>query len=141
MNKETIQAQMDELRDELNRVDALQVALEAALRAHESLFKAISANGVKQTRQLALGVPGRGGGPKGSVSFRSGVIEVLKQARGEELHADIIWERMQAMGVKSEAKRPRGFVSMIAAKEEDIEKSAPGTFRWVGASPQDSIKS
>lgn len=134
MNKEQVQTQMEGVRDELNRIDAERAALDTIYRGYESLLKAMSSNGIKKNAQLALGVPGRGGGPKGSISFRNGVIEVIKRAGGESLHVNVIWERMQAMGVKSAAKRPIGFISMIAGKEDAIEKSAASTFRWVGTS-------
>lgn len=138
MNQETMRTQMEEVREELNRLDAQKAALETILRGYETFLRATSANGVKQTRQLALGVPGRGGEPKGSISFRKGVIEVIRQARGEPLHAKVIWERMQEMGVRSATKQPGGFIGLTAKRVNEIEKSAPNTFRWVGAFPQDS---
>lgn len=135
MNQETMRSQMEEVRDELNRLDAQRAALETILRGYETFLRATSANGVKHTRQLA----GRGGEPKGSISFRRGVIEVIRQARGEPLHAKIIWERMQEMGVESASKQPVGFIGLTARRVEEIEKLRPNTFRWVGAFLQDSI--
>lgn len=126
---------MENVREELNRLDAQRAALDAILRGYELLERTTSENGVKQTRQLSLGVPGRGGEVQGSISFSKGLVEVIQQARGEPLHAKVIWERMQEIGVKSKAKRPMGFVSLVAGKYSEIEKAGASTFRWIGPTP------
>ncbi len=68
----------------------------------------------------------------GAISFKKGTAEVLKQARGEALHAKDIWERMQAMGVRSNAKNPVGWVNRETGKHPNIEKDGPKTWRWAG---------
>ena len=54
------------------------------------------------------------------------------------LHVEVIWERMEAKGVRSDAKRPVGFVAMIAGKNDEIEKAGPSTYRWVAPSSEHS---
>lgn len=132
MNREAMRKQMEDVREELNRVDEQKVALETILKGYEAWFRTNPENGYKSSRQLELAVPGRGGGAKGTISFRKGVIEVLHQARGAALHEEEIWHRMKQMGVKSDAKRPSGFVGMTASGLEEAEKVAVRTWRWKG---------
>ena len=132
MDRDTMRRQMEYIRDELNRLDEERGALAAMLRGYEAWFRAKPENGRKPQRQLPLGVPGRGGKPKGSVSFRKGMITVLQQARGEPLDDEELWRRMQDTGVKSDSKNPLGFVRLTADRLEGAEKVSPKTWRWVG---------
>ena len=132
MDRDAMRIQMETIRDELNRLDAERAVLDALLRDYEAWFRVRPENGVTPQRQLPLGVPGRGGKPKGLVSFRKGTLTVLQQARGEPLVDEEIWHRMQDMGVKSDSKNPLGFVNLVAGRSEDVEKVASRTWRWVG---------
>lgn len=111
--------QMESIRSELNVLDSEREVLENLLTGYESWFRLHPDSGACLSRQL----------PLTSMSFKDGLLEVLRQARGQPLHAKEIWHRMNAMGVTSNAKRPEGFVSMHANKIEGIEKIAPATFR------------
>ena len=133
MDRDTMRKQMEGIRDELNRLDEERTALDALIRDYEAWFRARPENGAKPQRQPAQGVSGRGGKPKGSVSFRKGEIMVLQQARGEPLVDEEIWRRMQDVGVKSDSKNPLGFVNLTAKGLDDVERVSPKTWRWVGS--------
>ena len=45
--------------------------------------------------------------PKGNISFRTGLVAVLQEAKGDILEDKEIWRRMQLKGVVSEAKKAR----------------------------------
>jgi hypothetical protein len=131
MNKEAMRKQMEDVRDELNRLDSQRVALEQILRGYEAWFRAFPENGGRPHQQLTLPVSGRGKATKGTMSFRNGFAEVLKQARGEPLTDEEIWRRMQDKGVKSDAKRPLGIVALTARRlPDDVEMVAARTWRW-----------
>jgi hypothetical protein len=133
MNKEAMRKQMEDIRDELNRLDSQRVALEQILRGYEAWFRAFPENGAQPHQQLTLPVSGRGGATKGAMSFRNGFIEVLKQARGEPLTDEEIWRRMQEKGVKSDARRPLGIVALTAKRHSNqVEMVAVKTWRWKG---------
>ena len=119
MERDLMRQQMESIRAELNVLDSEREVLEDLLRGYESWFRLHPDSGVCLSRQL----------PFESISFKEGLLEVLRQARGQPLHAKEIWHRMSVLGVTSNARRPEGFVSMHANKIEGIEKVAPATFR------------
>ncbi|MCH8109418.1 MAG: hypothetical protein IIB15_04745 [Chloroflexi bacterium] len=60
-------------------------------------------------------------------------MKVVKDARGAELGAKVIWERMEEIGVKSNAKNPVGLLNVTLNRHtEVIEKTAPRTWKWIG---------
>ena len=122
MERELMRRQMESVRSELNRVDADREVLEGLLKAHESWFRIHPENGANPpTTPPQLPLEG--------ISFKEGLLAVLRQSRGEPLHVKEIWHRMREMGVSSNAKRPEGFVSMHANKMDEVEKVEAATFR------------
>jgi hypothetical protein len=121
---------MEDVREALNHIDQDREALETILKGYEAWFRVNPSNGSNPQAQLSLGMPGRGGGPTGSISFKKGFIAVLEQARGEALIDTEIWRRMQEMGVVSNAQRPLGFIGLTAKRVPDAEKVAARTWRW-----------
>lgn len=59
-----------------------------------------------------------------TMSFRTGVERVLKEAQGEPMYASDIWQKMQSMGIRSTAKDPIGWVDWTA-RQLHAEKIAP----------------
>ena len=122
MERDLMRKQMESVRSELNRVEAEREVLEGLLKAYEGWFRLHPENGTNPPTippQL----------PLESISFKEGLLAVLRQSRGEPLHVKEIWHRMRALGVTSNAKRPEGFVSMHANKMDEVEKVAAATFR------------
>ena len=119
MERELMREQMESIRAELNTLDSERAVLEDLLKGYESWFRLHSKNGTEPSLQL----------PLQSMSFRDGVSEVLRQARGEPLHVKEIWRRMQSLGVKSSSKRPDNFVALYTNRITGMEKVAPATFR------------
>ena len=70
--------------------------------------------------------------PKGKVSFRIGLIEVLQDAKGKILDDREIWKRMQLKGVISESKRPEGFIGLHEKGIKEIQKVGSNGYRWIG---------
>ena len=66
---------------------------------------------------------------KGMMSFPIGLKKVLQDAHGVALNNDLIWERMQTLGVISTAKNPSTWID-IHAKRLGAEKVLPHTWRW-----------
>jgi hypothetical protein len=130
MNKDAMRKQMEDVRDELNRLDGQRVALEQILRGYEAWFRSLPENGTRSQHQLKLPVGGRGGATKGSIGIQNAFKEVLKQARGEPLPNAEIWLRMQEKGAKSDAKRPLGIIDLIGKRVPEAEKVAVRTWRW-----------
>ena len=74
--------------------------------------------------------------PKGKVSLRSTVLQVIRDARGQSLHTAEIYKRARAAGASTEAKNPPAIIDLVSyslkKSGQPIEKSAPRTWRWVG---------
>ena len=72
-------------------------------------------------------------GAIGTMSFAKGVLAVLQHASGEPLQNAIIWKRMQALGIKSNSKRPESLIPLHARKHPDkIKDLGNKTFQWIG---------
>ncbi len=119
MERELMRKQMESIRAELNILDSERAVLEDLLKGYESWFRLHPENGTDPAMQL----------PLQSISFRDGVLEVLRQARGEPLHVKEIWRRMQSLGITSSSKRPENFVALYTKRIPGMEKVAPATFR------------
>ena len=76
-------------------------------------------------------------GVKGAISVRAAVLQVLRDALGEPLHAAEIARRISALGAVTTSKNPTGVVGLVAASLQNrdglpVEKSGPQTWRWTG---------
>lgn len=124
MDMVSMRKHMEEIRTELSRIEKQREALQDILQGYESWFELPGA----QQLELNVKAPIR----KGTMSFPKGLREVLRQAGGEPLMDTEIWERMQRLGVRSNAKNPVNFVSLHSNRVPGIEKTATRTYRWVG---------
>jgi hypothetical protein len=135
MNEEMIREVLDGIKRELDNIEERQKALRAAHDGLESL--------------LRLGIPFKGGGlplfslppngsnePKGRVSYRSTVLRVIKEARGQPLHTAEIHRRARQLGASTAAKDPTAITDLLGysllKSGQPIEKCAPRTWRWTG---------
>ena len=130
MDRAALQKQMEEVRDLIAKNEREHEGLLALLKGFEGWFRLNPEDGVSPA-QLEFPAPGRGVTPLGTMSFNKGVVSVLKQAHGEPLRDVVIWRRMQALGVKSNAENPVGWVNREATKHAKIEKAGPKTWRWI----------
>lgn len=124
MDRASMRKHMEEIRDELRRIEGQREALKGILQGYEVWFQLPGA----QQLEMNVKAPNR----KGTMSFPKGLKTVLRQAGGEPLMDTEIWERMQKIGIKSNAKNPVNFVSLHSNRVPEIEKTAPRTYRWVG---------
>ena len=133
MDEQTLRIQLEALRVELTRNEEERVHLVSAVKSFEGLLRVYGATNGKTT-QLTMEIqqPGRGGKPKGTISFRKGMAKALRDARGESLVDTEIWTRMEALGVVSEATNPVGFVNLTGRRIPQAEKVSPGTWKWTG---------
>lgn len=72
------------------------------------------------------------------LSFPKGLEQVLKDAQGDALTVDEIWERMQALGVRSNGKRPTKFIPLNAKNNEGVECVEEGVYRWALANGKEN---
>ena len=123
---------MEAIRTQLAQNEQEGEALKTMLHGYEAWFHVHSEDSA--VRQLEMTVASNR--PKGTISFRKALIEVLRQAHGPMVDTEI-WERMQALGAQSASKRPAGFIGLHAKREREIEKVGPRMFRWVDAEADD----
>lgn len=66
----------------------------------------------------------------------SAALKVLQEAYPKGLHVTEIWERLQARGIQSQAKRPAAALAFSLHSLEKrtglVEKVGPNTWRWAG---------
>lgn len=120
---------IEAIRQRLARNEKERELLNDLLRRSEDLQQF---DGVEQL-VMDIATPVVPNKPKGTISYPEGLREVLRQAGGKPMKAAEMWEEMQKLGVKSDAKRPSSFISLHAQKQpEQIETMGGGTFRWIG---------
>lgn len=78
--------------------------------------------------------PGTGNGvnpsaPKGSISLRKAIGEVLRES-GKPLHVKQILQLVYAKGARTSAKKPLGIIALSAGNIDGVQKVAPRTFQW-----------
>ena len=133
MDKATIETQIELVETNIAMNLEAMDALQEVLTGLQKLRRLISEDA--DGRQLAMlpKVTQRGHPkPKGRVSFQKGLVEALQEVDGAPLEVEEIWERMQRLGVQSDAKKPIGFIGLTAKRVPSIEKVTPRIFRWAG---------
>lgn len=73
---------------------------------------------------------------KGALSFRQGLLRVLRDAHGEPLPAAEIVRRAATLGAQTTARDPARIADLslwtFRRDGEPVEKTAPRTWRWTG---------
>lgn len=136
MDEKSVRAQLDDVSRELDTLDERREVLLSLVRGFEGWLR------LDGSRATTFPLPEPPSKPresltaqKGSVSVRSAVLQVIKDARGEPLHAREIARRMIALGAVTAAKDPPAIVDLVAgslSKRDGlpIEKVAGRTWRW-----------
>ena len=134
MDEATIRRRLEEVQADITRgqqeqevLRELQASYRTLLQFHTETSPVTQLDLIPATKQR-----GEQQRPKGRLSFKAGLMQVLLEARGQELEDAVIWERMQAIGVRSNAKRPTGFIGLTVKRVPEIEKVTSRTFRWIG---------
>lgn len=134
MDNDYIRQQMKLIEIDIAHTNDRLGALKEVLDRFEKLLSIDTESSDGRQLKMMASLKGRSSQtlPKGSISFQRGLIEVLQEAEGETLDADEIWERMKAKGVRSEAKRPTGFIGLTQKRVPGIDKVSPKSYRWIG---------
>jgi len=140
MEEESARKMLDEFKGQLARVEeereyliSLVKGLEGWLRVHATKNGALPQPSLFEVMRRK---------PKGTVSLRSAVMDVLKEARGEPLHVKEIWRRAGAKGAQTASKSPLGAIdltcySILKYHPTALEKVRPRTWRWKEADSKD----
>ena len=131
MDEESARKMLDEFKGQLAKNEEEREALIALVKGLEGWLR-IHATITQQTL-FEGSLPA--GKPKGTVSLRRAVVEVLKEARGEPLHVKEIFRRVSAKGARTGAKSPLGAIdltcySILKYHPKALEKVRPRTWRW-----------
>jgi len=137
MELEQMKALLEHLREEHGTLTNAIVALEQYLAIREKAPGATRAIARPEQVPLSPHVMGSGGKPdgekatvpKGSISIRRAIVDVLKQA-GRPMHTTEIWQHAYARGARTAAKRPDAIVALSAYGIDGVEKVGPRTFVW-----------
>ena len=134
MEEKTVREHLAEVREALKKNEEEREFLLSVLRGYEGWLRLRGSNG----RQLEF-VESKAGpsAPKGTVSFRSAVLTVVREAHGEPLHSKEILRRARAMGATTTAKQPEAITDLMCyslKKNYPLEKVAGRTWRWAAGS-------
>ena len=138
MDGQTLRQRLREATTEYSDLEARREALANIIKGYEQLIRLDGTPELPQAQPEAQTLPlPIDGSAKGTVSFRSAVIRVLKDAHGEPLHIKEIYQRAVALGAVSGAKEPVRVTdlliySLIKRSQMPIDKTAPATYRWAG---------
>jgi hypothetical protein len=139
MDEQTVRQHLAEIRMRLDELDQEREVLLNLLNGYEGWLNLYtSRDGQQAVLMEAPPVRPRQprNRPKGSVSLRSAVLHVLREARGAPLHTREILLRAQQLGARTTGKEPLGVTDLTAYSlnktGQPIEKVGPRTWRWAG---------
>lgn len=146
MDETTVRKALDGLRDELARFDDERNVYVNLIRNYETWLrlrgKDVSSpsplpipTGPSESRAGAPPPPSPERSNEDGPSFRGSVLQVLRDAHGEPLHAKEILRRVEAVGAHSDAKNKLSVVSLSIrglSERHPIEKTGPRMWRWAG---------
>lgn len=135
MDSQVVRQRLREAYLDLEKIEERREALQAIVKGYEALIR-LDGPPPPEPQEPTLQLP-TPGAAKGSISFRSAVQRVLKEARGEPLHIKEIYARVIALGAASNAKQPvrvteLAIYSLRTRSKVPLEKTGPGTYRWAG---------
>lgn len=129
MDTKQVRALVAQLKDEQFALANAIVALEHYL---SSRGDAPSVTTSQSSAQVPLPIRANGDSPtapKGSISIRQAIVDVLKQAQ-RPMHSTEIWEHAYARGARTTAKRPEAIVALSAYGIDGVVKVGPRRFVW-----------
>jgi hypothetical protein len=120
---------LESLNAELDGLEKRRQVLAKLIAGYEELA-ALATPQEKRRRERS-----RNNQPKGRVSLRSAVLEVLKAAEGP-LKTTEIWKRVHEKGAETASKNPAAVVDLttyqLKKSGHPVEKTAPATWRYQG---------
>lgn len=135
MDENAIRNTMDELRSELEQIDARRERVLEAYKGLEALLALQS--GGSNPPLFSMPSSNNVTKPKGKRSMRGAVLQVVKDAHGQPLHSTEILKRARALDANTSAKDPTAIIDLLmyAYKKEGqpVEKTEPRTWRYVHA--------
>lgn len=133
MDEATIRQQLAEFKERLSRIDDERQALQDIVKGYETLLRAMSGPDYRSDTLPNFPAKPKSSAPVGSVSMRSAVAQILREA-DSPLHSREILKRATAMGASTTAKFPTSVVDLVAldlTRKGSARKVAPRTWEWV----------
>ncbi len=139
MDEDTVRRQLKEVRDAIERNEDEHEVLVSLIDGYEGWLRLHGqANLHVPDGQMSLNVNHgkKSNEPKGRISVRQAVKQVLWEARGAPLHAKEIARRVVEKGAITTAKNPPGMMGLTATNLREsgvpVDKVQPNTWAWVG---------
>lgn len=143
MDEQSVRSQLLEVRKTLARNEEEHEILLSLLNGFEGWLR-LHANGRSPQLTLPLETTQARTAPRGEISLRSAVLQVLKEARGQPLHSKEILVRATALGAATTSKDPVAIVDLTAYSLQKggatIEKTGPRIWHWAGPSGSQPLK-
>lgn len=144
MDEATVRRHLEEVRIQLARNEREHDVLLQLLHGYEGWLQLGGINGYGSTapvqhslmpgkQSTPVGTPyvPKGPQPKGTISFRKALTQVLDEAHGAPLHSKEIATRVIALGVGTTAKDVPAVVDLMCKSVPGAEKVGPRTWRKV----------
>lgn len=130
MDAKQITELLAHLKDEYATLGNAIASLERYLAIRANAPDVDAAPSAQQQRLIPPGGNGENPtAPKGTVSIRSAIAAVLKEAQ-RPMHAKEIWEQCYKRGARTAAKRPEAIVALSSVGIDNVKKVGPRIFQW-----------
>ncbi|HUF53926.1 MAG TPA: hypothetical protein VMR52_09165 [Dehalococcoidia bacterium] len=139
MDAETVRKQLQEVQAELQRVEATREVLVNLVRGYEGWLRlnekgAVGVQASLLSPEAERATKKRSNRTQGTMSVRGAIIQVLKGAHGEPLHASEIWKRAFNLGARTEVAEPKDLVDLnlisLRKRYPEIQRVEPRTYVW-----------
>lgn len=135
MDEATMRGHLKELKKRLQFINEEQEVIVDLIRGYEGWLRLRSAG----LRRVPFVPPkptvrARPAHMDGKLSIRQAVIQTLRDAQGEPIHAKEILRRIRELGVSPNAKEPTGVIDLTCHSLKNagkpVERTGPRTWRW-----------
>jgi hypothetical protein len=137
MDETTIRRQLADFENRLAHIDDERQALQDIVKGYQTLLRAMSDPDEASSRPItfpaSLAMSKASSTIVGSVSMRSTVARVLREAGGRAMHSREILEMAEKAGARTTAKDPVAVVDLVVLglqQKGKVEKAGPRTWRW-----------
>jgi len=136
MDADTVSKQLQEVQAELRRVEATRDVLTNLVKGYEGWLqlKEAGVQGSLLPDAVEKAVQKRSTEKRGVISVRGAILQVLKDAHGEPLHAAEIWKRAYNMGARTKVAEPKDLMDLnlisLRKRHPEITRVEPRTYVW-----------
>lgn len=141
MDEKKARRQLQDVKVALNKLDEEREFLVSLIHGYEGWLRLHGSSNGAATLTVRPRAARQSGAartaPKGSVSLRQAVLQIVREAQGSPVHIREILARALAMGAATNAQHPERIVDLVAynlksRSNQPLERVSPRSWRWTG---------